>query len=455
VPACLAMRLPDRIESLRRICGLSTASSPQITVAAEVSIWPAVVVGLLLAALVSAFLAARKPISTGSSSPKATTSASAKAVEPYRKVTELEAASASLEKLLEDDQWVIAGKIVLRLQRTASASGALAVAAEAALARVHNADGIVHRYHEAAAALAMIAQDAGWKPMTSAADGTRTYIRREDGLIWTKTVARMPVPMVHALCVCREAELYKTWYPCCVDSSILVNVGETEMVFRIEDRYEMPLLTVCEDVIVHTFLVDCAEETGGLLACGHSPRQSAWPNTPFPPKPAGRYSVRTLMTALQFFCEPDGPTACSVTLQMAIKDPGAPEWLMSFIFSKVLSRLFGALGEAAQAISASPHTSPHAKAIRAKPRLYADLLPAKIQKCEAGQASKRTTGRAAGEGRAGTGENAFGGSGAGEPETLAGYMAETSERLEREKAPPRWLQCCLPNDKNRATANIF
>ena len=163
--------------------------------------------------------------------------------------------------------------------------------------------------------------------------------------------------------------------------------------------------------------------------------------------------MRTVMTALQFFCAPDGPEGCSVTLQMAIKDPGAPEWLMSFIFSKVLSRLFGALGEAARAISASPHTSPHAKAIKAKPRLYEQLLPAKIAACEASQAARRAAEAASG-GHVGAAAAKKGLASRPDATTLAEYMAETGQ-LERETATPRWLQCCLPNDKNRATANVF
>ena len=42
----------------------------------------------------------------------------------------------------------------------------------------------------------------------------------------------------------------------------------------------------------------------GLLACGASPEPADWPRTSLPPKLQGRYTGRTHLYALQFYCEP-------------------------------------------------------------------------------------------------------------------------------------------------------
>ena len=65
----------------------------------------------------------------------------------------------------------------------------------------------------------------------------------------------------------------------------------------------------------------------------------------------------------------------------------ALDWILDWIFKRVLSRLFGALSEAAEQIAARPDSSPHAQAMRKKPRYYgADgVLARMVVKCEAAQ----------------------------------------------------------------------
>ena len=365
--------------------------------------------------------------------PGATRSASSsEQLAPFERIGEVDQAMQGLQCHVDEDRWIHAGTTVGRLRATTAApTQSLARAAQNALSRIDNADLLMKRYIEATTALSMIVgEDPAWILMTSAADGTQTFMRREEGLLWTKVRARMAVPMAHTLAVCREAELYKSWYPMCISSGILKNINETEMIFRIENCYAMPLVTVREDFIVHTYLVDCAQEHSGLLACGQSPREAAWPDTPFPPRPEGRYAIRTHVDALQFFCEPDGDEACNVTLQMAIKDPGAPEWLLRFIFSKVLARLFSALAESAAAIHMRPQSSPHTKAMASKPRLYQQVLPKMIAACMASQDAPR--------GRAELDD----GPKSQTPQTMAEYMAEVRGR--ERGSLPRWLTCCLP-----------
>ena len=131
-------------------------------------------------------------------------------------------------------------------------------------------------------------------------------------------------------------------------SEVVTDVSDSELLFRFENHYvPMPWLTLRDDVLVHTYLVDCSAELGGLLACGASPEPADWPHTPLPPKLEGRYTGRTHLHALQFYCEPrrrpgsggGGGDGCSVTLQMAVKDRGLPAWLLDF----VLGALQGAL----------------------------------------------------------------------------------------------------------------
>ena len=75
---------------------------------------------------------------------------------------------------------------------------------------------------------------------------------------------------------------------------MLADVSDTEFLFRLENKYSIgPLITVREDVLIHTYMVDCTAEYGGLLACGGSPRQAAWASLRFPPLPRGRYAFRT------------------------------------------------------------------------------------------------------------------------------------------------------------------
>ena len=317
-----------------------------------------------------------------------------KAVTPFLDAGEVEAAAAALPRHMELNQYLDAGVIILRLQRTAASGSEHNLQAQSRevlmrLAPPPVAKRVLERYGEATTALRMIREEHTWRRMTStSANGARqTYMRREAGLLWIKTSARMPVPMEHALAVCSLADLYKTWYPCCVASEVLATVSATEVIFRLENHYvPMPWLTIRDDVLVHTYLVDCGREAGGLLACGSSPLQSSWPGVSFPAELSGRYSGRTHLHALQFFCEPrhldasggalDGAPSCDVTLQLAVRDPCVPDWLLSFVFSKTLALLFAALGDAAARIAAEPAASAHAQAILSHPELFERVLPA-------------------------------------------------------------------------------
>jgi hypothetical protein len=213
----------------------------------------------------------------------------------------------------------------------------------------------------------------------------------------------MRVRLDHALAVLREADLYKAWYPCCAVSEVLADVSDLEVLFRFENHYHpLPWLTIRDDVLVHTYLVDCSREHGGLLACGASPEPADWPRTPLPPKLQGRYTGRTHLYALQFYCEPRTATGgglagggggegddCSLTLQIGIKDTGLPAWLLDFILGATLARLFADLAKAAHAIAARPQSNLHWRAMGARPKLYTQCLPELISACEAAQSGDR------------------------------------------------------------------
>jgi len=160
-------------------------------------------------------------------------------------------------------------------------------------------------------------------------------------------------------------------------------VGPTEYLFHLENHHKLPLLTLYEDIILHIFAVDCSHSHGGILACGASARQDAWPQKDFPPTPKARYAYRVHPIALQFFCMPLDNGGCSVTLQIEIDDMGAPEWLLQFLLPSVFGRIFSAMNVAAQAITTSPHASEHAQAIADDPHFYGDWLPRKIAACKA------------------------------------------------------------------------
>jgi hypothetical protein len=227
---------------------------------------------------------------------------------------------------------------------------------------------------------------------------------REKGVLWVKAVQpHMRVRLDHALAVLREADLYKAWYPCCAVSEVLADVSDLEVLFRFENHYHpLPWLTIRDDVLVHTYLVDCSREHGGLLACGASPEPADWPRTPLPPKLQGRYTGRTHLYALQFYCEPRTATGgglagggggegddCSLTLQIGIKDTGLPAWLLDFILGATLARLFADLAKAAHAIAARPQSNLHWRAMGARPKLYTQCLPELISACEAAQSGDR------------------------------------------------------------------
>jgi len=109
--------------------------------------------------------------------------------------------------------------------------------------------------------------------------------------------------------------------------------------------------------VLHGFLVDVSEEHGGLLVCGRSPKQSEWADVRFPPKPPGRYSWRTDVTALQFFVEPCGGAGCKMTLQLGVDDPGdaCPNWLVDALMKRVIARLFSARGDEGRPRSPTAH----------------------------------------------------------------------------------------------------
>jgi len=330
------------------------------------------------------------------------------ASKPFEQAHELDEAAAALPQQLAQHQYLAAGATVQRLRATASSSQApLAQSAAAALAGLkppHTAVTVLRRHREATAAISMIRKNDAWSQLTTTADGTKTFIRREKGVLWVKAVQpHMRVRLDHALAVLREADLYKAWYPCCAVSEVLADVSDLEVLFRFENHYHpLPWLTIRDDVLVHTYLVDCSREHGGLLACGASPEPADWPRTPLPPKLQGRYTGRTHLYALQFYCEPRTATGgglagggggegddCSLTLQIGIKDTGLPSWLLDFILGATLARLFADLAKAAHAIAARPQSNLHWRAMGARPKLYTQCLPELISACEAAQSGDR------------------------------------------------------------------
>ena len=331
------------------------------------------------------------------------------ASKPFEQAHELDEAAAELPQLLAQQRYLAAGATVHRLRATASSSQApLARSAAAALAGLkppHTAETVLRRHREATAAISMIRKNDAWSQLTTTADGTKTFIRREKGVLWVKAVQpHMRVRLDHALAVLREADLYTAWYPCCAISEVLADVSDLEVLFRFENHYHpLPWLTIRDDVLVHTYLVDCSREHGGLLACGASPEPADWPRTPLPPRLQGRYTGRTHLYALQFYCEPrtatDGGLAgggggegddCSLTLQIGIKDTGLPAWLLDFILGATLARLFADLAKAARAIAARPQSNLHWRAMGARPKLYVQCLPELIRACGAAQSGDRT-----------------------------------------------------------------
>ncbi|EOD15750.1 hypothetical protein EMIHUDRAFT_103249 [Emiliania huxleyi CCMP1516] len=286
----------------------------------------------------------------------ATAAAAVATAAPFQRASEVAETASAVQRLLEDDRYLVAEPLLQRLQATAVSGGAPARASARALSQLPAslpAATVLQRCVEARAALASICGAAGWRLVASterespAVPRSSTFLKREAGLMWSKTVAQLAVPAVDACAVVRESQLFKT-YPCCVESERLAEVGRAEGLFRVEQRYEFPLVPVAlrEDIVLHGFL-----EHGGLLVCGRSPKQSEWADVRFPPKPPGRYSHflgryswRTDVTALQFFVEPCGGAGCKMTLQLGVDDPGdaCPNWLVDALMKRVIARLFSA-----------------------------------------------------------------------------------------------------------------
>ncbi|EOD20778.1 hypothetical protein EMIHUDRAFT_469919 [Emiliania huxleyi CCMP1516] len=300
----------------------------------------------------------------------ATAAAAVATAAPFQRASEVAETASAVQRLLEDDRYLVAEPLLQRLQATAVSGGAPARASARALSQLPAslpAATVLQRCVEARAALASICGAAGWRLVASterespAVPRSSTFLKREAGLMWSKTVAQLAVPAVDACAVVRESQLFKTWYPCCVESERLAEVGRAEGLFRVEQRYEFPLVPVAlrEDIVLHGFL-----EHGGLLVCGRSPKQSEWAD---------------------FFVEPCGGAGCKMTLQLGVDDPGdaCPNWLVDALMKR-------ALGDKAAAVASSPATSPHAACMAANPQIYNEWLPTKIAACEA---SRRASAR--------------------------------------------------------------
>lgn len=82
------------------------------------------------------------------------------------------------------------------------------------------------RYCVSTLALQALNSSAGWREL---AGGLR--IKQEGSTLRVKLEAEMPISAEAAICVLREADLYHTWFPRCVEAATLYSRGRMEKVF--------------------------------------------------------------------------------------------------------------------------------------------------------------------------------------------------------------------------------
>lgn len=150
----------------------------------------------------------------------ATAAAAVATAAPFQRASEVAETASAVQRLLEDDRYLVAEPLLQRLQATAVSGGAPARASARALSQLPAslpAATVLQRCVEARAALASICGAAGWRLVASterespAVPRSSTFLKREAGLMWSKTVAQLAVPAVDACAVVRESQLFKTW----------------------------------------------------------------------------------------------------------------------------------------------------------------------------------------------------------------------------------------------------
>ena len=258
--------------------------------------------------------------------------------------------------------------------------------------------------------------DGGWR-LLSRHDGTETFVRRSaDGMLWAKATGEVggggggggggrgggapPVPLMRVLALFREVQLFREWYPHCVESETLAAPAQCERLFRMVMSVRVPLFgTVRYDLVPHAYGVDALEGHGCFVVCGRSATQLEWLRVAFPRPPEG--GARQQLAALRLVITPlpGGRTHASVATAVDLsKTPAAallPQWTIDWLISHIIGKLFSAQAACAQRMHDAPEASAHLRAIAADGDFYDGWLQPRVD--AAVEAAERGAAAAEGE----------------------------------------------------------
>lgn len=230
----------------------------------------------------------------------------------------------------------------------------------------------------------------GWR-LLSRHDGTDTFVRRSaDGMLWAKATGEVgggrgspPVPLMRVLALFREVQLFREWYPNCVESETLAAPAQCERLFRMVMNVRIPLFgTVSYDLIPHAFGVDALAGHGCFVVCGRSATQLEWLRVAFPRPPTG--GARQQLAALRLVITPlpGGRTHASLATAIDLsKTPAAallPEWTIDWLISHIIGKIFSAQAACAKRMHEAPEQSEHLRAIADDRAFYDGWLQPRV-----------------------------------------------------------------------------
>lgn len=141
---------------------------------------------------------------------------------PSLRVDELPAAMAAVREHARDDQLYHAGALYARVRETQRQAG---LPVDSLILEGLSSVELERRYSVLQAALAKLNSDSGWRELSSNATSRTCVHHGSDGSVWAKTEAELPLRAHQVVSVLRETDLFRTWYPRCVESTTLHTVG--------------------------------------------------------------------------------------------------------------------------------------------------------------------------------------------------------------------------------------
>ena len=166
------------------------------------------------------------------------------------------------------------------------------------------------------------------------------------------------VGALECICLWRELDLFKTWFPMCVRSSMLERQGEVECVAHLELAAGGAVPLGNRDAVLHGYGVDALDD-GFVLIRGASANQSAWKHLCFP-RLRGFGSARLEVRGLSVMVQPLGDAAvrCSYVINIDPKAP-LPRAMQEFAVQQVVGVLFHKLSREAREIARGEASRTH------------------------------------------------------------------------------------------------